>query len=55
MYCVGQLAWPPVSLKAGGTALVEGHTHAPREPLPGTLAATTKGYTLGLASPGDQP
>lgn len=55
MCCVGQLAWPPVSLKAGGTALIEGDTRASREPLPGTLAATTKCYTLDLASPGDQP
>lgn len=50
MCCVGLLAWPLVSQKAGVTALVEGDTHAPRKPLPGTLAPLQKAHILDLAS-----
>lgn len=44
--CDGQLACPPLSLRAGVTAVAEEDTHVPRKPLPAALAATTKGSHL---------
>jgi len=44
--CDGQLACPPLSLRAGVTAVAEERTHIAKKPLPGALAAVVKGSHL---------
>lgn len=55
MCCDEQLVCSPLSLGAGVTIVDEENIHVPRKPLPGALAAITKGSRLRSASLGDQP